>query len=178
MERGGAATMEAAQLQNFPMKQLRGLHALQKGKPAQAAAFGVPRLPPRQSVRQRKPRPAPKDWADSRFAGACGSEHASWVLPQLRFPYTEGEEKIQLLSNNKNNRFEFLTKDELVNLETDKDIAAEAKETIIFTAKNIDVEAEKEFNISAETFQVKTEKEMEISGDKDLAIKGSGVSLN
>ena len=97
---------------------------------------------------------------------------------QVIFDDTEGEEKVQLLSSDKGSRFEFDTKEELINLETDKNYAVEAKEDIKLSAKNILVEAEKEFNVSAETFQVKTEKELEISGDKDLTIKGSGVSLN
>jgi phage baseplate assembly protein gpV len=97
---------------------------------------------------------------------------------QLIFDDTEDAEKIQLISADGESRFEMSVPDELVSLDTGKDIIIGAKGAITIQAEEIDISSEKQFNISADEYQVDAKKGMDIETDKDMTIKGSGISLN
>jgi uncharacterized protein involved in type VI secretion and phage assembly len=96
----------------------------------------------------------------------------------LVFDDTEGEEKFQLISADGQTRFEYSPADKLSSLSTENDITISAKGTITIDAEKIEITGKKQVNISGEEVQVSSKKEMDISSDKDLAIKGSGISLN
>ena len=91
---------------------------------------------------------------------------------------TDSKEKIQLISADAKSRFEFSKEDELINLETENDIQLSAKANLSIDAEEIEITSEKQTNISSEEFNTKISKELEINADKDITIKGSGISLN
>jgi uncharacterized protein involved in type VI secretion and phage assembly len=91
---------------------------------------------------------------------------------------SEGDNKILIVTPDKKTRITIDGENGLVRMETDKDCTVEAKGHIELRAETITVSAEKEFTIDSETLQVKSSKAIEITGDKDITVKGSGVSLN
>jgi phage baseplate assembly protein gpV len=96
----------------------------------------------------------------------------------LIFDDTEGAEKMQLISAGKKSRLEFSEPDELVSLSTDQDLNIGAKGAVLIKAEEVSITSEKEMNISTEEYQVDAKKGLEIKSDKDIGIKGSGISLN
>jgi len=96
----------------------------------------------------------------------------------LIFDDTEGAEKIQLISADGESRLELNTADELISLNTSKDITISAKGAISIQAEEIDITSDKQLNISADEFQLNAKKGLNITADKDMTVKGSGISLN
>ena len=94
------------------------------------------------------------------------------------FDDTKDAEKIQLISAGKKSRLEFNEPDELVSLDTEQDINIGAKGVVSIKAEEISISSEKQMDISAEEYQVSAKKGLDINSDKDIGIKGSGVSLN
>ncbi|MDR0320538.1 MAG: phage baseplate assembly protein V [Treponema sp.] len=97
---------------------------------------------------------------------------------QLIFDDTKDAEKIQLISADGESRIELSVADELVSLNTGKDISMGAKGAIVIKAEEIDISSEKQLNISVDEFQIDAKKGLDINTDKDMTIKGSGISLN
>jgi uncharacterized protein involved in type VI secretion and phage assembly len=97
---------------------------------------------------------------------------------QLIFDDSEGAEKIQLISSDSKSRLEFSVADELVSLNTEHDLAIGAKGAISIHAEEFSLTAKKQFNVETEEYQISAKKAMNITADKDMAIKGSGLSLN
>jgi uncharacterized protein involved in type VI secretion and phage assembly len=91
---------------------------------------------------------------------------------------SEGKEKFQVVSPDKKTRIEMDSEAELIKFETDKDYMTETKGTAAITAETITVSAEKEFTADSESIQMTASDVMELTGDKDISVKGSGVSLN
>ena len=92
---------------------------------------------------------------------------------------SEGKEKIQLIASGGETRIEFDLENELINMETDKDISVSAKGNIsIQTEEDIEIKSKKSLNIETEDFTVKANKEINIEASKDMTIKGSGIALN
>ena len=92
---------------------------------------------------------------------------------------SEGKEKIQLIASGGKTRIEFDLENELINMETDKDISVSAKGNIsIQTEEDIEIKSKKSLNIETEDFAVKANKEINIEASKDMTIKGSGIALN
>ncbi len=91
---------------------------------------------------------------------------------------TDSKEKIQIITSDSKSRFEFSKEDELINLETETDIQMSAKSDLSFDAEEIEFSSEKQTNVSSDEFQAEISKESEISADKDMTLKGSGISLN
>lgn len=97
----------------------------------------------------------------------------------LIFDDTEGKEKIQLIASGGKSRIEFDNENELVNLETDKDINISAKGNISIQAEEeISITSKKAFSIESEDFNLKASKELKIETSKDMTLKGSGIALN
>jgi phage baseplate assembly protein gpV len=94
------------------------------------------------------------------------------------FDDTKGAEKMQLISSGKKSRLEFNEPDELILLETEQDINIAAKGVVSIKAEEISISSEKQMSISAEEYQIGAKKDLEISSDKDIGIKGSGISFN
>jgi uncharacterized protein involved in type VI secretion and phage assembly len=91
---------------------------------------------------------------------------------------SEGDSKILILTPDKKTRITIDGENGLVSMETDKAYTVEAKGTVTIRAENLEITAEKELTASSETLQIKTSKAIDILGDKDITVKGSGVSLN
>lgn len=91
---------------------------------------------------------------------------------------TDGEEKIQLLSPDAATRIEMLIGDELINIETDKDLSISAKGVISIEAEEIEFKAEKAVTIEAENIKQEASKDITVEGGNSVAIEGSSVKLN
>jgi uncharacterized protein involved in type VI secretion and phage assembly len=92
---------------------------------------------------------------------------------------TEEKEKIQIIASGGSSRIEIDNENEVINLETDKDIGFSAKGAISIQAdEEITLSAKKAFNIESEDFCVKASKEVNFEASKDMTLKGSGIALN
>lgn len=91
---------------------------------------------------------------------------------------TESKEKIQIISADSTSRLEFNTEEELIKLETENDIQFSAERSLLINAEEIEIKASKQINITTEEFQTKVSKEMQLNANKDITVKGSGISLN
>jgi len=96
----------------------------------------------------------------------------------LIFDDTKDAEKIQLVSAGKKSRFEINEPDEIVLLNTEHDLNMGAKGTVSIKAEEISVNSEKKMDISTDEYQLDAKKGLDIKSDKDIGIKGSGISLN
>lgn len=97
---------------------------------------------------------------------------------QLIFDDTDGAEKIQLITADSKSRFEFSAEDELVSLSTEIDLTISSKGALSIQAEEVAITSDKQVNISAEEYQIDAKDGLEINTDKDMTIKGSGISLN
>ncbi|MBN2735364.1 MAG: rhs element Vgr protein [Spirochaetales bacterium] len=91
---------------------------------------------------------------------------------------TDGEEKIQLLSPDAKTRIEMLIGDELINIETDKDLSINAKGVISFDAEEIEFKAEKAFSLEAENIKQESSKDITIEGSNSISLEGQSIKLN
>jgi uncharacterized protein involved in type VI secretion and phage assembly len=97
----------------------------------------------------------------------------------LIFDDTDGKEKIQLIASGGSTRIEFDNENELINMETDKDISISAKGNISIQAEEeISFTSKKALSIESEGLNIKSSKEVKIEASKDMTIKGSGIALN
>jgi uncharacterized protein involved in type VI secretion and phage assembly len=94
------------------------------------------------------------------------------------FDDTEGAERVQLISFDKKSRLDLNTPDELVILETKNDLSIGAKGILTIQAEEIAVNSKKQINFEGEEFQTSAKKTLDINADQDIAIKGSGLTLN
>lgn len=92
---------------------------------------------------------------------------------------TKDKEKIQIIASGGKSRIEIDNENELVNLETDKDICFSAKGSITIQSEDeIIFTAKKDISIETESFAVKTDKEINIEAGKNITLKGSEIALN
>jgi uncharacterized protein involved in type VI secretion and phage assembly len=97
---------------------------------------------------------------------------------QLIFDDTDGAEKIQLITSDNKSRLEFSVKDESTFLTTENDLTIGSKGSISIQAEEIEITSKKQLNIKADEYQVDAKKGLDMTTDKDMTIKGSGISLN
>ena len=91
---------------------------------------------------------------------------------------TDGEEKIQLLNTDAKTRFEILVGDELINIETDKDIHIGADGVINIEAEELNITTEKAMDISCDSATYESSKDISIEGSKNLTLEGQTIKLN
>ena len=97
----------------------------------------------------------------------------------LIFDDTDGKEKIQMILSGNKTRIELDNENELINIETDKDFALQAKGAVSIQAEEeITMTAKKAFTIESDDFTVKAKKEVGLEASKDMTLKGSGIALN
>jgi len=98
---------------------------------------------------------------------------------QLIFDDTDGKEKIQILSADDSSRLEFDSKEAMVMLDTKNDIHMGAKGSIIIQAEEeIAITSKKKVNISTDDCLMAAKKGLAVKTNKEMGIKGSGISLN
>lgn len=92
---------------------------------------------------------------------------------------TDGKEKLQLIGADGGSRIEFDCENEVINMESDKDIAFCAKGSVTIQAEEeISLTAKKTFNIKCDELNVKSDKDISIESSKDIMLKGSSIALN
>lgn len=92
---------------------------------------------------------------------------------------TDGKEKLQLIGAGGGSRIEFDCENEVINIESDKDIVLGAKGNITIQAeKEISLTAKKSLSIKCDELSVKSEKDAIIESGKDMTLKGSSIALN
>lgn len=92
---------------------------------------------------------------------------------------SEGKEKIQLIATGGKSRIDFDLENELLSMESDKNISVSAKGNIsIQTEEDIEINFQKSLNIETDNFNVKANKEINIETSKDMTFNGSGIALN
>lgn len=91
---------------------------------------------------------------------------------------TEGKEKIQIISSDSSSRIEFNVADELLLVETEKDIQIGAKGNIVIQAEEISISSKKAMSLTGDEIAVAAKKKMDVTADQDITIKGSGIALN
>lgn len=92
---------------------------------------------------------------------------------------TDGKEKLQLIAAGGGSRVEFDCENEVINMESDKDISISAKGNVIVQAeKEISLTAKKALSISCDELNIKSKKDAAIESSKDMTLKGSSIALN
>lgn len=90
----------------------------------------------------------------------------------------DGEEKIQILSPDGTTRFEFLMGDELLNIETDKDMSLVAGGKLAIEAEEGELTFAKGLKMEADGLAVEAGKDITITASQSLTLEGSAVNLN
>lgn len=92
---------------------------------------------------------------------------------------TDGKEKLQFIAAGGGSRIEFDIENEVINLESDKDISICAKGDITIQAEEeISLTAKKSLSIKSNEFRMQSEKNASIESGKDITLKGTGIALN
>ena len=98
---------------------------------------------------------------------------------QIILDDTDGKEKIQILAADGATRFEFLAEDELINIETDKDLTIKASGKLLIEAEEAEMKLDKGLKLEADGLAMETKsKDMEIKASQNLKVEGSSVKLN
>ncbi|MBN1700205.1 MAG: rhs element Vgr protein [Spirochaetales bacterium] len=91
----------------------------------------------------------------------------------------DGEEKIQILAADGKTRFEFLSGDTTINIETDKDLRISASGKLGIEAEEGEFTFKKGLKIEADGLTAETKsKDIEIKASRNMTIKGSTVKIN
>lgn len=97
----------------------------------------------------------------------------------LIFDDTSDEEKLQILGKEAQSRIEMLVADELINIETDKDMIISAKGKLAFEADECEMTIDKEFKLEADSILMESSsKDIEVKASNNLALEGTTVKLN
>ncbi|MBN2532120.1 MAG: rhs element Vgr protein [Spirochaetales bacterium] len=91
----------------------------------------------------------------------------------------DGEEKIQILAADGKTRFEFLAKDEMINIETDKDLRISAGGKLSIEAEEGEITFDKGLKVEADKISMESKsKDIEAIASQNMQIEGSSVKLN
>lgn len=91
----------------------------------------------------------------------------------------QGEEKIQIISGDGGTRFEFLAKDKVLNLKTDKDLKISAKGKISIEGEEGTIKMKKGLLNQGENVKIEGKsKDVNIKAGKNVVVEGSGINLN
>jgi uncharacterized protein involved in type VI secretion and phage assembly len=97
----------------------------------------------------------------------------------LIFDDKSGEEKIQIISHDGNTRFEFLAADEMLNIETDKDLRVSAKGKLAITAEEGEFTFEKALKIEGDAISFEAKgKDLSAKAGQNITLEGTSVILN
>lgn len=97
----------------------------------------------------------------------------------LLFDDTERKEKIQLIASGGATRIEFDNENEIISMDTDKDIGIVAKGNIAIQSEGeISFTSKKMVSVECDDFNLKSNKEVNIDAMQDMMLKGSGIALN
>ena len=95
------------------------------------------------------------------------------------FDDKSGEEKLQIINADAKTRFEFLTKDKLLSIKTDKGFVLSAKGGISIKAKECKFVITKGLKIEAGDIELKsTSKDVKIKASNSIALEGGTIKLN
>ena len=98
---------------------------------------------------------------------------------QIIFDDKDGEEKIQILSSDAKTRFEMLSKDEMIKIETDKDISINAKGKFAIEAEEGVLKFSKGLKLTADEIAIESSsKDVKIKASQNIALEGSTIKLN
>ena len=91
----------------------------------------------------------------------------------------DGEEKVQFVSGDGNTRVEFLKKDKMINIETDKDVSINADGKLGIEADEIILKLDKDVIIETDelSFETKT-KDINNKSNSNMKIEGASLILN
>ena len=91
----------------------------------------------------------------------------------------DGEEKVQILAADGKTRFEFLVGDEMLNIETDKDMTLSAKGKLGIEAEEGEMKFQKALQIEADELSMKSKsKDITTKASQNLTLAGATVKLN
>ena len=91
----------------------------------------------------------------------------------------DGEEKIQILAADGATRFEFLAEDEIINIETDKDLIISAGGKLSIEAEEGEFTFDKGLKIEADKISEESKsKDIESIASQSMQVEGSSVKLN
>lgn len=91
----------------------------------------------------------------------------------------DGEEKIQILASDGTTRFEFLAKDEKINIETDKDLRISAGGKLSIEAEEGEFTFDKGLKIEADKITEESKSQnIESIASQSMQVEGSSVKLN
>lgn len=97
---------------------------------------------------------------------------------RIIFDDTDGEEKIQIISKDAATRFEFLVADEMVNIESDKDIKIKAGGKLSIEAEETTMTFEGGMSLEAAGLAVDASDALELKSGSGITVEGSAVKLN
>lgn len=97
---------------------------------------------------------------------------------RIIFDDTDGEEKIQIISKDAATRFEFLVADEMVNIESDKDITIKAGGKLSIEAEETTMTFEGGMSLEAAGLAVDASDALELKSGSGITVEGSAVKLN
>jgi uncharacterized protein involved in type VI secretion and phage assembly len=98
---------------------------------------------------------------------------------RLTFDDTDGDERIELITNNEEIRIIWDAKEKVLSIYSGKDIIVEAKETISWKCKDWIVEASNSISMKAgQTMEVKAGTQCTVDGGKNLVLFASMTKIN
>lgn len=97
---------------------------------------------------------------------------------RIIFDDTDGEEKIQIISKDATTRFEFLVADEMINIESDKDITIKAGGKLSIEAEETTMIFEGGMSLEAAGLSVDSSDALELKSGSGITVEGSAVKLN
>ncbi|WP_028973421.1 phage baseplate assembly protein V [Spirochaeta cellobiosiphila] len=89
-----------------------------------------------------------------------------------------GEEKIQLIAADGATRFEFLMADEMINLETDKDLRISAAGKIMIEAEEAELSLSGGLQATADGISIESDSDVSLTASDNMNVEGSSVKLN
>lgn len=97
---------------------------------------------------------------------------------RIIFDDKDGEEKVQIISKDATTRFEFLVADEMINIESDKDINIKAGGKLAFTASEAELTLEGPLSVVSAGLSIDADGAIEIKSGSGITAEGNAIKLN